>query len=158
MMEKRNKSKNHELSFLGSSLSSVFSAKNWTSQWRLFRLVEDWPTIVGTEIGRLTSPAFFRRDVLWIFVQDSAWMQHLQFIKIDLLTRVNRVLQENPITDIRWLLPPQIPQIAERHLPEPHPVNPEQEQMFEGMAESVRNQDCREALRHLWQIFASYSE
>lgn len=158
MKGKRTTHKNTDLSVLGDALTEVYSTKRWRHQWRLFRLAQDWPAIVGAEIGRLTSPAFFRQDVLWIFVQDSAWMQHMQFIKLDLVERVNRVLAEQPISDIRWLLQPATLPQPERHVPEPHPVDTQQERSFRQMTESVANQECREALQRLWQIFASHTE
>jgi len=158
MMEKRNRSKKNELSFLGDSLSAIYSTKKWKNQWRLFRLAQDWPAIVGTEVARLTAPAFFRQDVLWIFVQDSAYMQHMQFIKLDLMARVNRIMIEQPAIDIRWMLQPEILPVPERHTPEPHPVDPEQERSFRGMTESVANQECRKALQRLWRTFASHSK
>lgn len=157
-MKKRRNSPPNDLSSLGSLLPAVYSTKQWKNQWLLFRLVRDWPTIVGAEIARLTAPAFFRQDVLWIFVQDSAWMHHMQFIKLDLLVRVNQSLTEKPITDIRWLLQPETPRVPERRQSEPHPVYPEQERAFRGMAEGVANQECREALQRLWRMFASHSE
>ncbi len=157
-MEKRNRSNKNELSFLGDSLSTIYAAKKWKHQWRLFRLVQDWPSIIGTEVARLTTPAFFRQDVLWIFVQDSAWMQHMQFIKLDLMARVNKILTEQPVTDIRWLLQPEIPPAPERHTPKPHPVDPDHERLFQGMTEGIANPECRQALQRLWQTFASHTE
>ena len=149
------RSQHSELTILGDSWSAIYATKKWKHQWRLFHLTQDWPAIVGTEVARLTAPAFFRQDVLWIFVQDSAWMQHMQFIKLDLLERVNRVLEAPPIVDIRWLLQPELPSTPARNMPEPHPVPPEQERSFRRMTESVANPECREALQRLWQIFAS---
>jgi len=142
---------NPDLPPLAEALAAVYSSKKWQRQWRLFRLAQDWPTIVGTEIGRLTAPAFFRQDVLWIFVQDSAWMQHMQYIKLDLLNRLNRVLAEQPLTDIRWLLQPSLPPRRERQKAEPLPVSPQQDQRFRAMVESVANPECRQALQRLWQ-------
>ena len=139
-------------------MSAIYSSKKWKSQWRLFRLVQDWPAIVGTEIARLTAPAFFRQDVLWIFVQDSAWMHHLQFIKLDLMARVNRAIAEQSVTDIRWMLQPELLPVPERHTPQPHPVDPEQARSFQGLTESVANQECRKALQRLWQTFASHKK
>lgn len=136
---------------LAEALAAVYASKQWQRQWRLFRLAQDWPTIVGTEIGRLTAPAFFRQDVLWIFVQDSAWMQHMQYIKLDLLTRLNRVMAEQPLTDIRWLLQPSLPPGREQQQTDALPVSPQQDQRFRAMAESVANPECRQALQRLWQ-------
>jgi len=144
-------SSNPALPLLAEALAAVYSSKQWQRQWRLFRLARDWPTIVGTEIGRLTAPAFFRQDVLWIFVQDSAWMQHMQYIKLDLLTRLNRVMTEQPLTDIRWLLQPSLPPGLERQQTEPLPVSPQQDLRFRAMVESVANPECRQALQRLWQ-------
>ncbi|MBV5316849.1 MAG: DUF721 domain-containing protein [Desulfobulbaceae bacterium] len=158
MKNKRVNSRNPDLPSLGDTMSAVYSSKNWKQQWRLFRLSQDWPAIVGTEIGRLTSPAFFRQDALWIFVQDSAWMQHMQFIKLDLLKRLNKVLEEQPVTDIRWLLPPEILAKPKRQVSEPLPISPQEEQTFRAMTESVANQECREALHRLWQTLADHSK
>lgn len=147
-----------DFSSLEESLFEAYSTKKWKLQWRLFRLARNWPAIVGAEVGRLTAPAFFRQDILWIFVQDSAWMHHLQFIKLDLLSRVNTVLAEQPITDIRWLLQPPILSPPEHCTSKAHAVDPVQEQSFRQMTESVSNQESREALRRLWQTFASHME
>lgn len=85
-------------------------------------------------------------------------MQHMQFIKLDLLARVNKITIEQPVIDIRWMLQPEILPVPERHTPEPHPVDPEQERSFHGMTESVANQECRKALQRLWRTFASHSK
>lgn len=157
-MGKKSGYEKSDLSSLSGLFSEVYSAKKWNNQWRLFQLLQDWPAIVGTEIARLTTPAFFRQQTLWIYVQDSAWMHHMQFIKLDLLTRINKVMEEQPITDIRWQLQPEIPPQPERRIPEPHAVDPEREQSFRRMTENVANRECREALQRLWLIFASHTD
>ncbi len=156
-MEKKTSRKKGDLSSLENTLSEVYSNKKWINQWRLFRLSKDWPAIVGKEVAQLTTPAFFRNDVLWIFVQDSAWMQHMQYIKLDLLERINLVLTEQPVKDLRWQLQPVTLPSPERFVPEPHAVDPEKERSFRSMTEGVSNKECREALQRLWHIFASYT-
>ncbi|MCL2791439.1 MAG: DUF721 domain-containing protein [Desulfobulbus sp.] len=147
-----------ELTAMGAALPEVFAAKQWGTQWRLFRLGKEWPGIVGDQVAQLTSPAFFRRETLWIFVQDSAWMHHLQYVKADLLARVNRHLEGQSVTDIRWRLHPHpLPQ-PERCFPEPREIDPEREKSFCLMSEAVANQECREALQRLWRTFAAIAE
>ncbi len=157
-MELKTDYKKGDLIALGNLFSGVYSTKKWTNQWRLFRLAQDWPAIVGVEVARLTTPAFFRRETLWIHVQDSAWMHHLQFIKVDLLARINRDLAEQPLSDIRWQLQALPPPPPERYLAPPHAINGEQEQSFCRLTESIANQECREALQRLWRTFAAHSE
>lgn len=136
----------------------VYALKQWTSPWRLFRLVQDWPAVVGAEVARLTTPAFFRRDVLWIYVQDSAWMHHLHFVKTDLLARINQHLQDTPIADLRWQLQPVQPPPQPVVSPSCHPVDQVREQEFQQLSASIANPECREALRHLWRSFAAHSK
>ena len=147
-----------ELAPLGDLLAGVFARQQWKNQWRLFLLVRAWPSIVGTEVGRLTAPAFFREQTLWIYVQDSAWMHHLQFIKLDLLARINHVLNDQPIADIRWQLQPHQPPTVERDRPQPRAIDDIQDQGFQRMTEGISNQQCREALQRLWRSFAAYDK
>ena len=136
----------------------VYAAKQWGTQWRLFRLLRQWPEVVGAEVARLTAPAFFRRETLWIFVQDSAWMHHLQYVKTDLIARINRHLEGEPVTDLRWQLsPPPQPQ-PEHRSPDPRAIDPEREQSFCQMTEAIANRESREALQRLWRLFAAHDE
>jgi hypothetical protein len=157
MNETRTGYEKGDLTALSTVFSGVYATKQWASQWRLFGLLQDWPTIVGAEVARLTSPAFFRRDTLWIFVQDSAWMHHLQYVKPDLMARINRHLAGQPIADLRWQLQPQPPP-APKQSPapsRPRGVDPKREQSFCRMTETIANRESREALQRLWRVFAA---
>jgi hypothetical protein len=136
---------------VGSSLAGLYASQQWQQHWRLFRLDRDWPGIVGEQVARLTAPAFFRHDVLWVYVQDSSWMHHLQFVKQDLLGRVNAVLGEHPVTDIRWMLQPAEPPKPEPLQEEIRPVTPEAERSFNEMTSGITDQECRQALHRLWR-------
>lgn len=158
MNDNRTDDKKGEPAPIADLLSDVYSKQQWKKQWRLFSLVRTWPAIVGREVGRLTMPAFFRQDTLWIYVQDSSWMHHLQFIKLELLTSINRSLEEQPITDIRWQLQPQLPSLPEYRVSAPHAVDAENEHSFQQMTQCIDNQECREALQRLWHRFAAHSD
>nr|WP_321465460.1 DUF721 domain-containing protein [uncultured Desulfobulbus sp.] len=158
MSDNRNGYEKGEPAPIADLLPNVYSRQEWKKQWRLFNLVRRWPAIVGREVGRLTMPAFFRQDTLWIYVQDSAWMHHLQFIKLDLMTRINQALEEDPISDIRWQLQPQLPTIPKRQAPAPHAVDAKNEHLFQEMTACIDNEQCREALQRLWHIFAAHSD
>ena len=146
---------NFDLRALATILPTVFESKNWTRHWRLFQLARDWPDIVGEQVAALTGPAFFRGDVLWIHVQDSAWMHHLQYAKPDLMARVNAHLDDQPVTDLRWLQQPVEPP-GIRFAPPPKPIDPAREQLFAEMLRSIPNPACREALLRLWRAFAAH--
>ena len=140
------------------ALPEAFAAKQWGAQWRLFRLVRKWPKVVGAEVAQLTYPAFFRQETLCIFVQNSASMHHLQYVKVEMIACINQHLEGQPITDIRWQL----------HVPAPPPpvppppslrkIDPQREQSFCQMTEAIANQECREALQRMWCAFAVHMD
>ncbi len=158
MKKQRSGYESGNLTPLNTVFSSVYARKQWQRQWRLFALVQDWPRLVGPEISRLTRPAFFRRDTLWLHVQDSVWMHHLQFIKPDLIARVNQGLPEHPIVDLRWQLDPLPPLCPPPPRPDQLPLDREQEHAFYRMTESISNLECREALQGLWRTLSARFE
>ena len=141
---------------LSNTLFRVYSGKKWTPQWGLYQLVRNWQQVVGSQVAQLTTPAYFRHDVLWIFVQNSAWMQHMQYVKLDLLERVNKALEGRKVSDIRWLLQSGVPVEDERQVLSLSPIDPLQEQAFCRMAETVASAECREALCGLWKSHMSH--
>ncbi|MBM9538134.1 DUF721 domain-containing protein [Desulfobulbus alkaliphilus] len=140
---------------VGDSLAGLYASQQWQQHWRLFRLARDWPGIVGEQVARLTAPALFRHNVLWVHVQDSSSMHHLQFVKLDLLARVNQVLGDRPASDIRWMLQPASPPEPEFPNEELRPVSPEAEQYFAEMTCGIADQECRQALYRLWRNYSA---
>lgn len=140
---------------LGGYLRSLYAEKAWQGQWELFLLVRKWPSIVGTDLGRVTMPAYFRHDVLWVFVENSAWMQHAQLSKPKLLEQIKNFLSPRDLADIRWLLHP-VSELAPRTAAtskQNRRVSPEREKAFREMASTVADEGCRKALLQLWLSF-----
>lgn len=158
MNDQRNRNTKGQPVLVAALLDRVYHQRAWTRQWRLWQLTRDWPSIVGQEIGRLTTPAFFRQDTLWIFVPDSTWMHHFQFMKPDLMARINKTLDQEPITDLRWRLQPELPSIPKPPVHVARPVNPAQEKAFFEMTKTIANEECRQALRRLWHSMAGLGD
>lgn len=157
MKEPSRKPDNLDIAPMGQGLlARVYARMEWGIHWRLYELSRQWPAVVGQEVARLTSPAFFRHDTLWLHVGDAAWMHHLQFIKLDLLTRINRVLTDAPARDLRWQLAPAIRSSPPRRPSQPHAVTPERAEDFARLSGAIANPQCREALRRLWQTAAAH--
>ena len=150
--------KQGDLCSLGERLAGIYSRKQWNRQWRLFQLARQWPSIVGADYARLTTPAFFRQQTLWIYVQDSSWMHHLQFVKLDLLARINLAMDDQPVADIRWQLQPQESAPSASRPTIPPTVDVAEAQSFLRIAEGIANPECRTALQRLWRTFAAARE
>ncbi len=147
------KRKNKKLTPLADSLTAVYGAKEWGTQWHLFTLVHNWPKIAGSQFADRSMPARFQRDTLWVYVQDSVWMQQIQLCKMELLDKINKFLQKKQVVeDIRWeLLPPWMRQEpVEEYVPPPINVDPAAERSFRQMAEIIEDKATREAFCNLW--------
>ena len=149
--------KHQEPSPLGQGLAEVFDRRSWRVQWGLVGLVRDWSSIVGETVAVRSMPAFFRRDVLGIYVVSPIWMQQLQLQKQDLLDRIRRYLDRDEVADLRWLLfPPELlPEDENREsgtMPE-RSVAPEEEESFRAMVSGIVDPESQEALFRLWLAF-----
>ena len=139
---------------LADNLDKILGRQRWGKQLHLFSLVRRWPEIAGKEIGQHSMPAYFRRDVLWVYVQSSVWMQQMQLVKLELLEKVNRFLQGNSeqVSDLRWMVqPPDLIDVDEEEFVfPPTNVDPAAEREFRVMAENIADPVIREALCNLW--------
>ncbi len=149
-----------EAALLSVLLPQVYASKQWHKAWLLFRLTRDWQNIAGGELSRLTRPAWFRQDTLWISVENSVWMHHMQWIKEELIERINRYAGESCIADIRCVLAtaPCFKKKPVQRSSYPLAPSPQQEQDFSCLTETIADADCREALRLLWRSFAARAE
>ena len=145
--------KRKEVCLLGNTLDDVLARQGWGRQMHLFPLVRGWSEIAGKEIALHSMPAYFRRDVLWIYVQGSIWMQQMQLSKPELLAKTNDFLQDRQVVaDLRWVLQPMelIDVAREEYVSLPVNVDPAAERQFRIMAENIADPDTREALCNLW--------
>ena len=147
------KNKKKMLTPLGADLAAVYGQQEWGTQWHLFSLVRNWPEVAGGKISSHSMPAFFRRDVLWVYVHDSIRMQEMQLAKPELLSKINAFLQGRwVVADLRWMMQPADLMDVEpdEYVSPPISVDPVAERKFRLMAENIRNPDAREAFCNLW--------
>ena len=103
-------------------------------------------------------PAFFRRDVLWVYVHDSIWMQQMQLGKPELLVKINTFLKgRQTVDDLRWMLQPTdlIDVPRDEYVSPPISVDPVAEREFRLMADNIRDPDTREAFCNLWLLLTT---
>ena len=63
---------------------------------------EVWDCVVGEAIARQARPQKINNMVLWIVVSSSTWMQQLEFMKKQIVNRLNEHIGEVVIKDIRF--------------------------------------------------------
>jgi predicted nucleic acid-binding Zn ribbon protein len=67
-----------------------------------YQIWEVWDSVVGEAIARQARPQQVRNMILWIAVSSSTWMQQLEFMKKQIVNRLNEHIGEVVIKDIRF--------------------------------------------------------
>ena len=145
--------KDLDLPELSSSLQGLFNRKNLSTLWQTYTLVQNWPEIVGKNVAKKSEPAYIQKNTLWVYVESSVLMQHMQPQKLALLEKINDFLPDADIRDIRWAMQPAQPvsktTVATRKaVTQP---NQEEQDAFKAMASTVEDEKCRKALQKFWQ-------
>ena len=63
-------------------------------------LQQHWPTIVGAQVGHHTWPEAIRHRTLYLLAENSVWLQHLRFLKPELLAKITAYAGSDALTDI----------------------------------------------------------
>ena len=85
---------------LGDVLTSALRTLPGAGALADFALWTRWEEIVGEVLARHARPVRLRRGVLLVHVDDSLWMQELQFLKHDIRDRLNTALGRAAVRDI----------------------------------------------------------
>jgi predicted nucleic acid-binding Zn ribbon protein len=68
----------------------------------MMRIWRVWAEVVGDDIARNARPAAVKGSILLVHVSSSAWTHHLQFLKRDLIARLNAELGRAAVEEIRF--------------------------------------------------------
>lgn len=68
----------------------------------LTRILKEWDAVVGDQIAAHAQPAAYRNRRLSVIVANSGWIQQLQFLKEDIIVRLNDKLGASLIGDIKF--------------------------------------------------------
>ncbi|HUT55693.1 MAG TPA: DUF721 domain-containing protein [bacterium] len=76
--------------------------------WGMARLSREqrvflvWDEALGSTLARTTRPAAVHHGSLIVAVKNSAWLQELQFMKPEIIKKLNRVLGKGVIREVRF--------------------------------------------------------
>ncbi|MHB8482202.1 MAG: DUF721 domain-containing protein [Nitrospiria bacterium] len=70
------------------------------AQMQVYTLIDQWESFAGPQIASHTLPYQLKFKRLFLYVDSSAWMNHLNYLKQELMDRINKVAGENWVKDI----------------------------------------------------------
>jgi predicted nucleic acid-binding Zn ribbon protein len=105
-MKKFRSKNNREPVHIGSIIDRVIRNCRPEPVGQLAKVWDIWDQAVGPTIAANAKPVAFKGKLLLVKVNSSPWLQQLQFLKADILVKVNRALGRELIGDIRFKIGP----------------------------------------------------
>lgn len=68
----------------------------------MFRIWDVWDNAVGDIIAKNSRPAAFKGHLLLVHVSSSSWLYHLNFLKKDLMEKLNTALGADMVRDLNF--------------------------------------------------------
>jgi hypothetical protein len=85
---------------IGSSLQSVLADLGMTRRLKEFEAVDVWAEVVGSHIASVARADRMDAGTLIVRVERATWRNELQYLKQELIDRLNGRLHEQIVTDI----------------------------------------------------------
>ena len=145
--------KDSQISALNEIVAGIFQDSPASGRKDLLMIHTLWHKAVGEKIAKNTLPQTIKKNILFVTVSNSVWMQELQFLKEQIRERINKDLPTLTIEDIRFKIGP----VTEKHRPssaEPLlPLSPEEKEDVKKHGASIKDPDLRSAFE---AVMAAY--
>jgi predicted nucleic acid-binding Zn ribbon protein len=91
---------------IGSIIDDVLKTYRREPDGELIRVWHVWDSIVGEVISKNAKPAAFKGRILLVYVTSSTWIHQLQFLKEEMLAKLNETLGKSLIDDLKFKIGP----------------------------------------------------
>jgi hypothetical protein len=91
---------------IGSIIADVLKTYRRESDAELVKVWQVWDEIVGDVIAANARPAAFKGKILLVHVSSSTWIHELQFLKKEMIAKLNDTLGKASIHDLKFKIGP----------------------------------------------------
>ncbi len=150
--------RNSRGSLISQVLPALMQDKGWEKQLDLYSIFPRWQELLGEEVSLHAQPLKIEREVLWLEVENSSWLQQLQYQKLELLDTLNSCFRLSRLKDIKMILPKgsgdKTAKSDRKVAPEIEFIKPSEEKIaaFQRQVEVIADEKCREALMQFWYL------
>ena len=93
---------NRPAAHIGGVLDGLLKQLRPEAEDGMLRIWRIWEETVGDEIARNARPAAVKGSTLLVHVSSSTWVHQLQFLKREMISRLNAGLGQNRVEDIKF--------------------------------------------------------
>ena len=87
---------------IGRVINDVLNIQRKDHDAELIQVWNLWDSIVGRAVAENARPAAFKGNLLLVNVSSSPWVQQLQFLKNDIIAKLNRALKKELVEEIKF--------------------------------------------------------
>ena len=95
-----------EFTRIGNIISNVLRSYRHEADEGLTQIWDFWDRAVGENIAKNAQPEAFKGKLLLVNVTSSAWAHELQFLKSDIIAKVNQALGKTLVEEIKFKIGP----------------------------------------------------
>jgi predicted nucleic acid-binding Zn ribbon protein len=100
MEKKRNKRK--EFEHIRRVIDRTLHCYRNEPDMELAQIWDRWDRIVGKVVAENAQPAAFKGKILMVHVVSSTWIHQLQFVKAEMISKLNRALGKELVKEIKF--------------------------------------------------------
>ena len=98
--------KRREFVHIGSIVDKVVRTVRNDADADMIQVWNVWKGVVGGAVAENARPAAFKGNLLLVHVSSSPWLQQLQFLKGDIILRLNQALNQELVREIKFKIGP----------------------------------------------------
>jgi predicted nucleic acid-binding Zn ribbon protein len=91
---------------IGNIIPKVLRSYRLGTDEELSQIWDLWEHVVGKAISENARPAAFKGKLLLVHATSSTWIQQLQFLKKDMIKKINEALGKNLVEEIKFKIGP----------------------------------------------------
>ena len=91
---------------IGSIIDDVLQNYRREADAELIQVWHVWESAVGDAVAQNARPAAFKGRILLVHVVSSTWVHQLQFLKMELIDKLNKALGKVLIDDLKFRIGP----------------------------------------------------
>lgn len=97
------------MTHIGSILAKSLSVCRNRGDADMIRIWDIWDGAVGEAIAQNARPSAFKGHLLQVNVSSSAWLYHLNFLKTELMDKLNTALGDTMVRELTFKIGPMTP-------------------------------------------------
>ena len=100
------RSRNKEFTHIGHLIGQLQHRIKKKSHNDMSAIWDHWDNLVGASIAANARPAVFKGKLLLVHVTSSTWLQQLQFLKTEMIRKINAEFGQTLVEDIKFKIGP----------------------------------------------------